>query len=141
MSNYFLRGADVKLYINGVQYKEVQGVSWTINYNEQPTYGIDSVFPQEISTQFVAVQGQVTGLRIKYSGGLQGKDIRSRINQTLYAPYVKVRIMDRHSDVPLFTCDIKVTQESISIPAKGLANVSFAFTGLIPYSEVDLFPT
>ena len=135
-----LRGADVKLYLGGKLYNEVQNVSYTIDYGEVEIFGIDCEFAQEIAPTKVVVSGNVSGVRVKYSGGLQGHEARSRINQILYAPYISFRLKDRDSDVDLLSIsEIKITSETMNIPSKGVAVLSFSFKGIIPLNEVDIF--
>jgi len=133
-----LRGADIKLYINGKLYKEVQQISYTINKGKTAIYGIDQVFPQEIPPTKVSVKGSVTGIRIRYSGGLQGRGITALIKDVLNEPYISLRITDRSTGedilyVPSTTYD----DESFNVVAKGIARVSFKFEGLVPFNPLD----
>ena len=134
-----LAGAQVKVYFGGTLLKELQSINYTINYGDTPIYGIDSPFPQEIATTQVSVQGSASMVYIQANGGLQGKEIRSRIHEILYAPYISLRIKDRKNNIDLFFCpQVKVTQESMSIGAKGTVKIQFNFMGIIPYSSEDL---
>lgn len=132
-----LTGAQCKLYISGNVYP-ADAIQYSIDYGESEIYGIDSVFPQEIATTRISVQGNVSGFRIQLSGGLQGKDIRSKINQVLHAPYLTMRIEDRKNKVDiLFVQEMKVTSESVSIPSKGVVKLTFAFKGTVPFNVLD----
>lgn len=134
-----LTGANCKFYIGGKLYPEVQSISYTIDYGETEIYGIDSIFPQEIATTRVSVQGSVSGIRLKLSGGLQGKDGVTKINQRIFAPYVSIEVRDRQTDVKLiFIPECKVTKESTQIATKGTIKVNFSFKGIIPYNPLDL---
>jgi hypothetical protein len=134
-----LKGSEVKVYVGGKLYAEVQSIQYAIDYAESEIYGIDSQFPQEIAPGRVSVQGSVSGLVIKNLGGLQAYDLRSKINEILYAPYVSLRIKDRHSDSDLFWLpQMKVVSEQMSIQAKGVVKISFSFKGIIPYNPIDL---
>ena len=134
-----LKAADVKVYISGKLYEPAQAISYTIDYAENEIYGIDSQFPQEIAPMKVSVQGSISGVRVKLSGGLQGYDIRTKINEILKAPYTSLRIKDRHSDSDiLWLPQMKVTSEQVQIQAKGVAQLSFSFKGIIPYNALDL---
>jgi len=134
-----LKGAEVKCYISNKLYAEIQSIQYTIDYAETEIYAIDSPFPQEIAPGRVSVQGSVQGLVIKDLGGLQAYDIRSKINEILHAPYISLRLKDRHSDRDFFWLpQMKVTSETISIQAKGVVKVSFTFKGIIPYNPGDL---
>ena len=139
MQSVVLKGAEVKTYVSGKLYAEVQSLQWAIDYGEQEIYGIDSPFPQEIAPGRVTVQGSVSGLVIKDLGGLQAYDLRAKINEILYGPYSSLRIKDRHSDKDLFWLpQMKVINEQISIQAKGVVRISFQFKGIIPYNPLDM---
>jgi hypothetical protein len=134
-----LKGAECKIYIGGKLYNEAQQISYTIDYSEKEIYGIDSIFPQEIATTRVSVQGTVSGVRVKLSGGLQGKDITTRINQKLFAPYVSVEIRERFSETKiLFIPQCKVVSESMQVMGKGIVKLNFTFKGIIPFNALDM---
>ncbi len=134
-----LKGAEVKCYMSGKLYAEVQSIQYTIDYGEQEIYGIDSQFPQEIAPGRVSVQGTVTGLVIKNLGGLQAYDLRSKINEILHAPYTSLRLKDRFSDSDLLWLpEMKVVNEQVSIQAKGVVKITFTFKGIVPYNPLDL---
>ena len=134
-----LTGAQIKVYVAGKLYPEIQSIQYTIDYSEQEIYGVDSQFPQEIAPGRVSVQGSVSGLVIKMVGGLQAYDLRTKINEILHGPYISLRIKDRHSDSDLFWLpQMKVVNEQVSIQAKGVVKISFQFKGIIPYNPLDL---
>jgi len=133
-----LKGADIKLYLNDQLYPEVQALSYIIDYMENEIYGIDQVFPQEITTTKVSVSGSVDGIRTKYSGGLQAKALRPLIFDIVAAPYVNLKIVDRSTgEEILYIPNIKVGSESFSVAAKGVAKIGFKFKGLIPLNPLD----
>lgn len=140
MSNsVVLAGANCKVYLGGNLYPEVQSVSYTIDYGETEIYGIDSIFAQEIATTRMSVQGSVQGLRLKLSGGLQGKDIITKINQRLFAPYIAFEVRDRQSDTKIiFVPNCKITTQNVQIGAKGVVKLNFSFKGIIPYEPLDM---
>jgi len=132
-----LSGALVKLYISGTQYP-ADSIRYTIDYGEQEIYGIDSIFPQEIATTKISVQGSISGFRVQGDGGLQGRDIRSKITQVLYAPYLSLRIEDRKNKIDLLLINqIKVSNEQMTINAKGVVKINFSFKGIIPLNVLD----
>lgn len=120
-------------------YPEVQQISYTIDYGEMEIYGIDSIFAQEIATTRISVQGNISGVRVKLSGGLQGKDALTKINQKLFAPYISIEVRERQSETKLiFIPQCKIAAETISIAAKGTVKLNFKFKGIIPYNPLDL---
>lgn len=134
-----LKGAEVKVYVAGKLYPEVQSIQYSIDYGETEIFGIDSVFPQEIAPGRISVQGSVQGLVIKTVGGLQAYDLRTKIQEVLFGPYISLRLKDRHSNSDIFWLpQMKVTNESVSIQAKGVVKLSFTFKGIIPYNPLDM---
>jgi hypothetical protein len=133
-----IAGAHIKLYINGSVYNEVRQVSYTIDYGEEPIYGIDSVFPQEIKITRISIQGTISGLRLANSNGLQGQNIRPGIRDSIFAPYISIRLFDRRTgeDV-IFIPHARITNEKVDVSAKGIVTTSFSFTGLQPQQPLD----
>lgn len=139
MQSQTIVGAFVKIYIGGVLYPEAQSISWAIDYGEEPIYGVDSTFPQEIRQTRISVQGQVSGIRIKASGGIQSRNARTLIKESLQAPYVSIRIVDRSTDEILLFCpQAKVTNQSQSVQAKGVLQLSFGFKAIQPLETNDI---
>ena len=138
MSQRTIAGAHIKVYINGKIYNEVQQIQYVIDYGEEPIYGIDSVFPQEIKITRVSIQGSISGVRVANSNGLQGYDIRPKIMDSIFAPYISIRITDRKTgeDI-LFIPYARVTNERTSVNAKGIMQTSFNFTGLQGQQPLD----
>ena len=134
-----LQGAEIQTYISGKLFNTVQRIDYTIDYGEQEIYGIDSQFAQEIAPTRLSVQGNITGIRIKLSGGLQGYAARAKIAELLQSPYTSLRIKDRRSDTDLLWLpQMKVTNEKMSMQAKGIVRLSFSFKGIVPYNNLDL---
>ena len=133
-----ISGAHINLHINGKLYNEVQDLSYTIDYGEEPIYGIDSVFPQEIKITRISIQGNVSGIRIAGSGGLQGTDIRPKITDSIFAPYISIRVSDRRTgEQIMWIPHAKVVNEKMDVSAKGNMRVSFSFTGLQGQQPAD----
>jgi hypothetical protein len=134
-----ISGASVKLFLSGVLYPEAQSLSYTIDYGEEPIYGVDCPFPQEIRQTRISVQGQVSGIRIRASGGIQSGKARTLISESLEAPYVSIQIKDRASDeILLFIPQAKIISQSTTVTAKGILQLSFSFKGIIPLETNDI---
>jgi hypothetical protein len=138
MAQRVISGAHINLHINGTLYNEVQQLSYTIDYGEEPIYGIDSIFPQEIKITRVSIQGTISGVRIANSNGLQGQSIRPKITDSMYAPYISIRISDRRTGEQLMWIpNAQVTNEKFDVSAKGNAVLSFSFMGLQGQQPLD----
>ena len=134
-----VKGADVKIFISGNQYKEAQSITWTVDCGDSEIFGIDSQFAQEIAPTRVTVQGSVSGVLLKLSGGLQGHEIRTKINEVLHGAYTSLRVKDRSVDRDLLWLpQMKVTSETYQITSKSTVRVSFNFKGIIPYFPLDM---
>jgi hypothetical protein len=139
MQSQTIVGAFVKIYIGGVLYPEAQAVSWAIDYGEEAIYGVDSALPQEIRQTRISVQGQVNGIRLKLSGGIQSRNARTILRESLEAPYVSLRIVDRSTDeILLFVPQAKITNQSQSVSAKSVLQLSFGFKGITPLETNDI---
>lgn len=136
--SFVLTGAHIKLYLNNKVYKEVQAVSFSVDYGESEIYGIDTPYAQEIATTKVTVRGSVQGLRLKMSGGLQGSNLRPLFTDIAASPYISIRIQDRATgeDIVLIA-QAKVTRESHQIATKSTYKLSFDFVGQIPLFALD----
>lgn len=133
-----ISGAHINLHINGKPYNEVQQISYTIDYGEEAIYGIDSVFPQEIKITRISIQGSVSGVRVGGSGGLQGQDIRPKITESIFSPYISIRISDRKTgEQIMWIPSAKIVNEQVSVSAKGNMTVSFSFLGLQGQQPLD----
>lgn len=133
-----LAGPNIKFYVNNVLYKEVQSISFSVDYGEQEIYGIDAPYAQEIAGNKITVRGQVSGFRVKLSGGLQGKSMRPLFFDAAASPYVSLRIQDRAtSEDIIFIPNCKITMESHSIQTKQTYKLNFNFVGQIPLFSLD----
>jgi hypothetical protein len=134
-----LRGAEVKIYIGGKLFPSAQSIDYITDYGVQETYGVDSVFPQEIALTRISYTGTITGIRVKAMGGLQGAGIVNKITDILKQPYVSLRITDRQTDTNLiFIPEMMVSNEQVKIMAKGVVKISFSFKGSRGFTEFDL---
>jgi hypothetical protein len=130
-------GAHIVIYINSIVYNQAQQLDYTIDYGEEPIYGIDSIFPQEIKTTRVSIQGSISGVRI-LNENLQTNGIVPSIRDRVFAPYVSLRVFDRRTGEDIiFIPFAKITNEKASVNAKGNVKVSFNFSGLQPQQQQD----
>ncbi len=139
MSSKVVSGALVKVWLNGNVFSEIDQISWSINYGEEAIYGIDSPFPQGIASNRVSTTGSISGLRVKYSKGLQGKGAIPPIVDLLKAPYISIRIEDKTTgENLLFIPDAKIVNQNVQVAARGVLRMNLSFTGLVPFETLDL---
>jgi hypothetical protein len=131
-------GAKINLYINNALYKETDSVSFSIETEINEITGIDSIYNQELAPNKVKVSGSVRGMRLRLSGGLQGKNIKPLFTDVAQSPYISILIEDRQTQENIFFCaNAMVTRESHSIPAKGIYRLDFDFVGMVPLMALD----
>jgi hypothetical protein len=133
-----MTSAQIYVYINNVQYKEMQSITVNVDYGEEEIRGIDTPYAQEIAVNKISISGQVNGLRIKQSGGLQGKNMRPLYQDVAAGAYVSIRIQDKTTkeDI-LYIPQAKITNESHAISTKSTYKLSFGFKGIIPLFALD----
>lgn len=133
-----ITGAQIEIFWNNLQYKEVADISFTVGYDEQELYGIDSQYCQEICGGKISVTGQVNGFRLKLSNGLQAKNLRSLFSDVSASPYVSLRVSDRSTKEDLiFIPQCKIDSETYSIPSRGTVKLNFSFKGMVPFFPLD----
>ena len=133
-----ITGAHLNLFVNNQIYKEVESVSFSIEYSEEPIFQIDSPYPAEIAGGKITVSGTVNGLRLKLSGGIEAKNMRSLFNDASASPYISLRFNDRSTQEDiLFVPMAKVTNQSHSVAAKGTYKLNFSWIGLVPFTALD----
>lgn len=138
MISQTLSGARIKIFINGKEYGQAVALSWTADYSETEIYGIDSIFPQEISPVRVSTQGQIQGLRLGGSGGLQRKGITSTINEIVRSGYINIRVTDRRTGEDImYAPKVRISNEQHSVSAKGGYRLSFSFKGIAALQPLD----
>ena len=133
-----ITGAQIEIFWNNLQYKEIADITFTVDYGEEEIFGIDSPYAQEIAGGRITVSGQVNGFRLKLSNGLQAKNLRSLFSDVSSSPYVSLRASDRSTKEDLiFIPMCKISSETYSIPNRGTVKLNFSFKGMVPYFPLD----
>jgi hypothetical protein len=109
-----------------------------VDYGEEAIYGIDSPWPQDIAGGRVTVKGNVRGLRVKNSGGLQAGNLRPLFTDLAASPYISIRVQDRATGEDIyFIPNAKVSMESHSVNIKETYKLNFSFTGQMILFALD----
>lgn len=134
-----LRGADVKVFINGKLYPAVTAIRWSTSSGKHTIYGIDQSTPFEIVSGQCAVRGSFEIVRIRQSGGLQGAGIAAPERKILLEKYFSLTVVDRVTDIVILQIDeASVTDENWQSAARALIQGSFSFEGIAWVNEVDI---
>lgn len=139
MQQLLQHGAGVRLIINGVIIGFATGINFTRSTSAKFIYEIDNPYPKEIAKTAYSVQGTLTGLRIRDSGGLDGVGIMDESNANAYfnSKYCVLEIVDRVTNKNMFTIQkVLFDQDSWSIQAKQLVSFSASFKGMFVSNEV-----
>lgn len=133
-----ITGPHIVLYVNNTQYKEVESITFTVDYGEYEIDGIDSPYAQEIAGGKIRVNGTVNSLRLKLSNGLQAKTMRPLFSDQSAAPYISFRVSDRAtSEDIIFIPQCKVSNERHTVASKGVYRITFDFVGVVPFWALD----
>lgn len=133
-----LTGALIKIYLNNKVYKEVRSFSLNVDYGEYEIYGIDSQFAQEIAPSKLTVRGSISGIRVKYSGGLQASNLRPLFQDFAASSYISIRVTDRSTGEDIvFIPRAKILRENHVATSKGVYSLNFDFAGIIPLFALD----
>jgi len=86
----------------------------------------------------VEVTGNISGIRTKMSGGLQGINAVPLFTDIAATPYSSIRIQDRSTseDIAFFP-NCMIDSESHSVSARGVYHLSFNFKAQIPLMALD----
>ena len=136
--NKIIRGPDLLCYINGNLIGEFTDLSYSIDYGRKAIFAIDSLSPYEIAPGPVKVSGKIDLLRIRGSGGLEGRGLVARISQLTKEKYVNLTIIDKVLDLEI----LKVTKAQVitqqwSVSAKKQMVGSFTFEGITAENEFE----
>lgn len=131
-------GAGVKILINGSIIGFATGLSFTRQANSKFIYGIDSPIAQEIALTTYAVQGTLTGFRVRDGGGLDGPGIMdlSTVAQFFNFKYCDIEVVDRVTNKSIYIISKCVfDSDSWSLQAKSLITFNANFKGTFVTSE------
>jgi hypothetical protein len=133
-----LASPNIRVYINGKVYKEMQSITFSVDYGEEEIRGIDSPYAQEIALTKVTIRGTIRGLRIKNSGGIQAKNMRPTFSDMAASPYISIRVNDLTSGEDILLLQqAKITRESHTVETKRTYKLDCDFVAQIPLFALD----
>jgi hypothetical protein len=141
MSNSLvISSGQVRLYVNNRILTTTQTVTMTNQTGEYAQYGINSPYPQSIDGGGQrSVTGNVSGIRTKSSGGLQGSNALPLFSDVCASNYISLRLESRDTGETLWSIPkAKISNVVESISIKGVYKISFDYIGLILYYPLDL---
>jgi hypothetical protein len=134
-----LRGADIKVFINGRLYPWIVSARWNASYGRHAITGIDQSTPFELPSGACTIKGTFDVLRIRATGGLQGAGIAPPERKVLQERYFSLTIVDRLTDSVILQIDqAAVTEENWQTAAKAILSGSFSYEGMGWVNEVDV---
>lgn len=133
-----LTGAALKLYINGTPFGVATGIQYTSSQGRKTIGGLDQLTPIEIAPGVDRITGQITCVRKRLDGGLEGRGVASRAEDRLLEKYISIVLVDRLTDRIVFRCDNAVIDnQTWNVQAKGIVEITFNFTGISWGNEYD----
>lgn len=125
-----LKGADIKVYVNGKLYPVVVSIRWAASSGRQAIACIDRSTPVELASGGTSIKGTLEILRLRNSGGIQGSGIAAPEDKVLLERYWSLTVIDRLSDSVILQIDeASVVDENWSV-GRGLISGSFSFEGI-----------
>lgn len=129
-----------RFYINNRIYSVTQDISVSEDVGAYSIYGINSPYPQEVTTggQNV-VKGSAGVIRLKNSGDLQATGAVQLFSNLGATNYASLRLEDRSTGETLWSINkavISNIRETVS--KQGVYKISFDFIGQILYWPLDL---
>lgn len=140
MQQLIQTGSGVKLIINGSVVGFATGISFTRSTNTKYIYGIDSPLPQEIVKTTYSVQGSLSGIRLRDSGGLDGPGImnESTISAFFNFKYATIEVVDRLTNKTILTIQkVVFDNDSWNIQTKQVISFQANFKGTFVQTEVS----
>jgi len=133
-------GAGVRLIINQSIVGFATGITFTRSTSSKFIFEIDNPYPREIAKTSYSVQGTLTGIRIRDSGGLDGAGIMDESSPSAFfnSKYCTIEVVDRVTNKHMFTIrNVVFDQDSWSIQAKQIIGFTANFKGTFVSNEVS----
>lgn len=116
------------------------GLTFTRTLSIKAVHGVDSFQPSELIPSSYQINGTLTGIRIRDSGGLDGTGLMnaSTVNSIFNQQYVVLEIVDRLTGVTIYKfIDTLFDSDSWSIQNKQVISFSANFKARFLQSEVS----
>lgn len=126
-----LRGADLRVFINGRIYPWAIAVRWSATTGSHAIGGIDQHTPFELAVGQTTIKGTMDVCRIRNTGGLEGSGIVPTEQNMLLGKYFSLALVDRLSDTVILQIDEAfVTDQNWQTQPRGLLTGAFSFEGI-----------
>lgn len=139
--NYTIASAACRLYINGKIIGAATSITYTRDQGVRPIYGIDNPLAQEIAiTGPYSVRGALSGLKVRFTGGLDGLGIinASTLQEYFNQNYCTIELVDRKLNRTIGKIDKAIFNvDSVSAAAKDFVTVSAQFIGTFLSTEIS----
>lgn len=130
--------AHLVVFINGKRFGECMGMEWEQATPHTERMGLDSLTPVELSPVATKVSGSFQTLRIRATGGLEGRGIVAPFRHLPREKYFSILVISRQDGTRIFRADhCKVVSQRWRVQAKGRLEGSFSFAGLDAANEID----
>lgn len=133
-----LRGADIKVYINGRLFKPVVSFAFSLSSGHHAISGIDNMAPFELAPGPTRIKGNMDLLRARMDGGLEGQGVAATHNNILLEKYFTLALIDRVSDsVILYVEDCVIVDQNWNIQSRNIITGQASFEGIGWANEVS----
>lgn len=137
-------GSGVVVKVNGKVVGFATGLTFTRSQNLKVIHEVDSPFAAEIAPTTYSVSGNMTGFRLRDSGGLDGAgkgnqimDL-STVDSYFYQKYATIEVVDRVSNKMMYSFrGVLFDQDSWSITTKNIITFSASFRAIFVSNEAS----
>lgn len=133
-------GSGVLIKVNKAVVGFATGITYSRSQGTKVIYEIDSPFPVEIMPTRYGISGQLTGFRLRGSGGVDGQGILDLSNvQNYFAQkYVTFEVVDRKTNLPIFFVNRALfDNDSWRVDAKSIMSFTVSFVGFWAGNEIS----
>jgi hypothetical protein len=131
-------GAHLVVFINGKRFGECTGMEWEQGTPHTERMGVDSLTPVELVPVATRVNGSFQALRIRATGGLEGRGIVAPFRHLSREKHFSILVIDRRDGTRVFRADrCSVTSQRWRVQAKGRLEGTFSFMGIDASNEID----
>jgi hypothetical protein len=130
-------GAGIRLIINGNTVGFATGISFSRSTATKYIYEIDNPIPVEIAPTTYAVQGSLSGFRLRDSGSLDGQGIMdiTTVSAFFDFKYATIEIVDIGTNKTVYKINkVVFDNDSWNIQTKALVTFNVSFKGIFVQS-------
>lgn len=131
MRSKTLRGLDLIVYVNAKPWSFADDLNWDIDYGGEPIYGVDSLFPFEITTTRGLISATIHYWRQHNTAGAEGAGMIPIQQDLPRERYFYLQVVDRQTGATYLEIPMcKLRRQTGSGKARSPVEGTLALSGL-----------